>query len=113
MKVQLPFRLLKLCLIRPGIELKEDLPFLDKASFLEVDLVQVAPHVRPHLHEIHGGDPGREVRVVGNVPFHGTTDRNPDRRCFGVFRRRCRNPRDQDNNQRPSQTEFYRASGMS
>src|SRR5205823_7392761 len=70
--------------IRPRIELEEDIPLLDQGPFLEVDLLQVAPDVRPDLDGLHRGDAGGEVGVVGDLPLHGVTDR--DRGRWG---RRC------------------------
>src|SRR5205807_4087176 len=68
------------------VDLEEHVALLDRLPLLEVDPVQVAPHVRPHLDEIDRGDAGREVRVVGDVPLHGVTDRDGNRFC----RRRLR-----------------------
>jgi len=65
----LRLRLVQQRLIGARVEFKKDLPLLDQRPFLEVDLVQVAPDVRPHLDGIDRGRPGGEVRVVGDVSF--------------------------------------------
>ena len=84
----LRLRLVEQRLIRPRVEFKEDVPLLDQRPFLEVDLVQVAPDVRPHLDGIDRGRPARVVRGVGDVPLDGVTDRDWGRRRRGRLRRR-------------------------
>src|SRR5579884_1126776 len=69
-------------LIGPRIEFKEYVPLLDQRSFREVDLFQIAPHVRPHFYGIDCGRPGGEVGVVGDVLLHGITGRDRRRRNF-------------------------------
>ena len=82
----LRLRLVQHRLVGPRVELEEDVALLDQRPFLEVDLVQVAPDVRPHLDGIDRGRPAGEVRVVGDVPLDGIADRDRDRCC----RRRVR-----------------------
>src|SRR5262249_19001054 len=77
-------------LVRPRVELKKDVAFLNQCPFLEIDLLQVAPDVRPDLDGIDRGRAGRVVRVVRDPPLGGITDYDRDRCCLGRFRGRPR-----------------------
>ena len=70
------FRLSQRRLVGAWIDLEQHVPLLDQRPFLEVDLVQVAPHVGPHLHRIDRGRPGREVCVVRDLPLDEVADRD-------------------------------------
>ena len=72
----LGLRLVERRLIGPRVEFEQDVALLDRCPFLEVDLGEVAPHVRLHLDGVHRRCPCRKVGVVGDVPLHGVTDRD-------------------------------------
>ena len=82
-------------LVGPRVEFEEDVALLDQRALLEVDLFQVAPGVRPDLDGIDRGDPGGELRVVGDLLLNRVADRDRERRCrrrFGGRPRTARQP---------------------
>src|SRR5262249_18616959 len=82
----LRLRLVQQGLVRPRVDLEEDVSLLDQVPFPEVDLLQVAPHVGPHVDGIDRGRPAGEIRVVRRVPLERAADRDGGGRC----RRRSR-----------------------
>ena len=53
-------------LVRARINFVEDFPFLDVRAVLEVDLLQVAAHARPHLHGIDRRGPPCVVGIIND-----------------------------------------------
>ena len=48
-------------LVRPGINGEEQIALFYLAPFLEVDLVQIARHARPHFHALGRSEPPGEL----------------------------------------------------
>jgi len=70
------------------IDLDEDVAFLDLSPLLEVDLVEVAPGVRPHLDRLDGLCSAGEMVVVGDFRLQGEAHRDGRRRRGRLVRGR-------------------------
>jgi hypothetical protein len=91
-KLRLPLGDLSLGLVQhrlegPGIDLKEQVPFLDHPPVLEIDVDQVPADAGPDFDRFHGSSPRSVLVIISHLPLHGMADQHDWGRRGGQRRR--------------------------
>ena len=85
-KLDLAFGLIELSLIGPGIDLKQQVAFLDFRAFSEWASHEIAGDARDDVHSFDGAGSAREIQEIGDVALDRLADREENDRS-AIIRR--------------------------